>query len=277
MKVPYNWLKDYVNIDISPKELGDRLTLSGSKVEEVIITGAEIENIVTCKIEQIEKHPEADRLSICSVNIGKEENIQIVTAATNMKENDIVPVALHGATLFDGTKIKKGKLRGIVSNGMFCSEEEIGVADGKVIEGLMIMPEDTPIGKDIKEVLGLESAVIDFEITSNRPDCMSVLGIARETAATLGTSYKMPELTYTEDSSSNIHNELKVEVKDSLCKRYMTKAIKNVKIEPSPKWLQDRLIEYGIKPKNNIVDITNFVMVELGQPMHAFEDRKSVV
>jgi len=274
MKVPYNWLKDYVNIDISPKELGDRLTLSGSKVEEVIITGAEIENIVTCKIEQIEKHPEADRLSICSVNIGKEENIQIVTAATNMKENDIVPVALHGATLFDGTKIKKGKLRGIVSNGMFCSEEEIGVADGKVIEGLMIMPEDTPIGKDIKEVLGLESAVIDFEITSNRPDCMSVLGIARETAATLGTSYKMPELTYTEDSSSNIHNELKVEVKDSLCKRYMTKAIKNVKIEPSPKWLQDRLIEYGIKPKNNIVDITNFVMVELGQPMHAFDRRE---
>lgn len=273
MKVPYNWLKDYVNIDISPKELGDRLTLSGSKVEEVIISGAEIENVVTCKIEKIEKHPDADKLSVCSVNIGKEENIQIVTAATNMKENDIVPVALHGATLHGGLKIKKGKLRGMVSNGMFCSEEELGIADGKVIEGLMIMDKDTPIGKDIKQVLGMESAVIDFEITSNRPDCMSIVGIARETAATLGTKYTMPKLTYSEDNSTNVNNEIKVEVRDPLCKRYMAKMIKDVKIGPSPKWMQDRLIEYGIKPKNNIVDITNFVLVELGQPMHAFDKR----
>ncbi|SHK23122.1 phenylalanyl-tRNA synthetase beta subunit [Hathewaya proteolytica DSM 3090] len=273
MKVPYSWLKDYINIDISPKELGDKLTLSGSKVEEVIISGSEIENVVTGRIECIEKHPDADKLAICSVNIGEEENIQIVTAATNMKENDVVPVALHGSTLHGGVKIKKGKLRGVMSNGMFCSEEELGIADGKEIKGLMILPRDTAVGKDIKQILNMESAVIDLEITSNRPDCMSIIGIARETAATIGESYKMPSLQYSEDESSNISEILKVEVKDTDCKRYMAKAIKNVKIAPSPKWMQDRLIEYGVRPINNIVDITNFVMIELGQPMHAFDRR----
>lgn len=273
MKVPYTWLKDYVNIDIEPKELGDKLTLTGSKVEEVIISGDEIQNVVTGKIDKIVKHPDADKLSICSVDIGKEDNIQIVTAATNMTENDIIPVALHGSTLHGGVKIKKGKLRGEVSNGMFCSEEELGIADGKVIEGLMILPTDTPIGVDIKKVLNMETAVIDFEITSNRPDCMSIVGIARETAATLGTKYEMPKLHYSEDESTNIKDDISVEIKHKNCKRYMAKAIKNVKIAPSPEWMQDRLIEYGIKPINNIVDITNFVLVELGQPMHAYDKR----
>ncbi|OPJ59062.1 phenylalanine--tRNA ligase subunit beta [Clostridium oryzae] len=274
MKVPVKWLKDYVDIDISPEELGDKLTLSGSKVEEVIISGAEIQNVVTGKILKIEPHPDAEKLVICQVEVGKDEPIQIVTGAPNMKENDIVPVALHGSTLPGGVKIKKGKLRGVLSNGMMCSSDELGIVVEHPVYGLMILPENTPIGVDIKEALGLSSAVIDFEITSNRPDCLSVLGIARETAATLNRSYKKPETGYNSDKSSNINDQLKVEVKDSLCKRYMSRMIKNVKIESSPNWMQERLTEAGVRPINNIVDITNFVMLELGQPMHAFDKRQ---
>lgn len=274
MKVPVKWLKDYVDIDISPKELGDRLTLSGSKVEEVVTTGDEIQNVVTGKIIKIEKHPDAEKLSICQVEIGESEPIQIVTAATNMKEQDIVPTALHGSTLHGGLKIKKGKLRGVVSNGMFCSEEELGIAGDEPVHGLMILPQDTPIGKDIKEVLSMTSAVIDLEITSNRPDCLSIVGMARETAATLNKTYKMPVLEYKSVCKDNIQNEIKVEVKDELCRRYMARGVKNIKIEPSPSWMQDRLLEAGVRPINNIVDITNFVMLELGQPMHAFDVRE---
>lgn len=274
MKVPVKWLKDYVDIDMSPQELGDALTLSGSKVEEVIITGDIIQNVVTGKIVKIEKHPDAEKLSICQVDIAKEELTQIVTAATNMKEQDIVPVALHSSTLADGTKIKKGKLRGVVSNGMFCSEEELGIAGDKPVVGLMILPQDTPVGKDIKEVLDLQTAVIDFEITSNRPDCLSVVGIARETAATLGTEYKMPETKFKATSDKDVNDLIKVEIKDSLCRRYMSRYVTNVKVEPSPQWMQERLLEAGVRPINNIVDITNFVMIELGQPMHAFDKRQ---
>jgi phenylalanyl-tRNA synthetase beta chain len=274
MKVPVKWLKDYVDIDISPKELGDRLTLSGSKVEEVITTGDEIENVVTGKLIKIERHPDADKLSVCLADIGEAEPVQIVTGATNMKEQDIVPVALHGSTLAGGLKIKKGKLRGVVSNGMFCSEEELGIAGDEPVHGLMILPQDTPIGKDIKEVLDMTSAIIDLEITSNRPDCLSIVGMARETAATLDKTYKMPELSYKVSCADNIANEIKVEVKDSLCRRYMARGVKNIKIQPSPGWMQDKLLEAGVRPINNIVDITNFVMLELGQPMHAFDVRE---
>ncbi|MCR1935362.1 phenylalanine--tRNA ligase subunit beta [Clostridium tepidum] len=271
MKVPVKWLNDYIDIDISPKELGDRLTLSGSKVEEVITTGDEIQNVVTGKIMEIRKHPDADKLSICQVDIGKKENIQIVTAATNMKEMDIIPVALHGSTLHGGVKIKKGKLRGEVSNGMFCSEEELGIAGDKPVHGLMILDQDTPIGEDIKKVLKMESSIIEFEITSNRPDCLSIIGIARETAATLNKKYTIPVVEFTPKSSENIEDSLKVEVKDKFCRRYMARGVKNVKIEQSPGWMQERLLEAGVRPINNIVDITNFVMLELGQPMHAFD------
>ncbi len=274
MKVPYKWLTDYVDIDISAKELGDRLTLSGSKVEEVITTGDEIQNVVTGKLEKIEPHPDADKLVICQLNVGQQELVQIVTGANNMKEGDIVPVALHGASLPKGVKIKKGKLRGIVSNGMMCSEEELDIAGDVEVHGLMILPQDTPIGKDIKDVLGLNKAVIDFEITSNRPDCLSVIGIARETAATLGIDYKYPELCYNSNINESIEDTLKVNVKDNLCKRYMARGVKNVKIAPSPAWIQERLMEAGVRPINNIVDITNFVMLELGQPMHAFDRRQ---
>lgn len=274
MKVPVRWLKDYVNIDIPAKELGDRLTLSGSKVEEVVTTGDEIQNVVTGKILKIDKHPEADKLVVCKVDIGKDEPIQIITAATNMKEQDIVPVALHGSTLHGGVKIKKGKLRGLMSNGMFCSEEELGIAGDKPVYGLMILPQDTKLGKDIKEVLDMTSSVIDFEITSNRPDCLSVIGIARETAATLNEKHTMPDFKYTESCDDNIQDRFKVEVNDNLCKRYMAREIKNIKIQDSPGWMQERLLESGVRPINNIVDITNFVMIELGQPMHAYDVRQ---
>ena len=274
MKVPVKWLKDYVNIDISPKELGDALTLSGSKVEEVVTTGDEITNVVTGKITKIERHPDAEKLVICSVDINKEEPIQIVTAATNMKEQDIVPVALHGSTLHGGLKIKKGKLRGIVSEGMFCSEEELGIAGDEPVHGLLIMPEDTKIGVDIKEAISIESSTIEFEITSNRQDCFSIIGIARETAATLRTNYKMPNFSYTCKCSENVNDNYKAEIKDDLCRRYMIKGIKNIKIQPSPGWMQERLLEAGVRPINNIVDITNFVMIELGQPLHAYDARE---
>ncbi|ACD21779.1 phenylalanine--tRNA ligase subunit beta [Clostridium botulinum] len=273
MKVPFSWLQDYVDINVSPKELGDKLTLTGSQLEELIIQGDVIDKVVTGKITEIEKHPDADKLSICQVDIGT-ETIQIVTAATNMKEQDVVPVALHGSTLADGTKIKKGKLRGVPSNGMFCSEEELGTAGDEPVHGLMILPTDTELGVEIKELLKLNKAILDFEITSNRPDCLSIVGMARETAAALRTTYKMPNLEYKVSGNGNVESELNVEVKDDLCLRYMARKVKNVKVKPSPGWMQERLLEAGIRPIDNIVDITNFIMLELGQPMHAYDARE---
>ncbi len=273
MKVPYNWIKDYVDIDVTPQELGDMLTLTGSQLEEVITQGDAIKKVVVCQIEKIEKHPDADRLSICQANIGSEV-IQIVTAATNMKENDKVPVALHKSTLADGTQITKGKMRGVLSNGMFCSEEELGIAGDEPVHGLMILPEDAPLGVEVKEYLGLNKSILDFDITSNRPDCLSMVGMAREAAAALNRGYKMPNLDYTVKCHENINNELSVEIKSNLCNRYMAKKIKNVKIAPSPAWMQERLMEAGVRPINNIVDITNFVMLEIGCPMHAFDSRQ---
>ncbi len=276
MKYPVKWLKDYVDINVSPVELADALNLSGSHVEEVILTGDEISNVVTGKITKIERHPDAEKLVVCAVDINKEEEIQIVTAATNMKEQDIIPVALHGATLHGGLKIKKGKLRGVVSNGMFCSEEELGIAGDEPVHGLMILPKDTPVGVDIKSVIPLESAIIDFEITSNRADCFSIIGMAREAAATLGLTYKMPNLKYSEEDKTSIVDNYKVEIKSPLCRRYMAKGISNINIQPSPQWMQERLLEADVRPINNIVDITNFVMLELGQPLHAFDARDIV-
>lgn len=215
MKVPYSWLKDYADINVDAKELGDLLTLSGSALEGIIVQGDKINRVVVCQFKEIEKHPEAERLSICQVDIGEEELLQIVTAATNMKVGDKVPVALHKSTLADGTEIKKGKLRGVVSNGMFCSEAELGLKGEDEVDGLMILPEDAPIGKEIKEYLGLKKETLDFDITSNRPDCLSMIGMARETAATLRTSYKMPNLEYKVTGTGNINDFLKVSVKDS--------------------------------------------------------------
>lgn len=274
MKVPVTWLKDYVDIDITGNELGDKLTLSGSKVEEVITTGEDIQNVVTGRLVKIEKHPQADNLLVCQVDVGKEQILQIITAAKNVEEKNIVPVALHDSIIHGGVKIKKGKFRGLVSNGMFCSEEELGIAGDKKIEGIMILPEDTPIGKDIKEILNMTSSTLDLEITSNRPDCLSILGIARETAATLNESYRIPEFKCKSSSNENIQDKLKVEIKDSLCRRYIARGITDVKIKPSPVWMEERLLEAGVRPINNIVDVTNFVMLEMGMPMHAYDIRQ---
>lgn len=278
MKVPYKWLKDFVDTDKDIVEVADALTLSGSNVEEVIETGKEITNVVTGKILKIEPHPMADSLVVCQLDVGSEQ-IQICTGATNMKENDMVAVAKHGSTLPGGVKIKKGKLRGLESNGMMCSVVELGV--GEDADGLMILPQDTPIGIDIKEILGLNGGVIDFEITSNRADCFGVYGIAREAAATLGLKLKDVDTSYSE-KGENVNDFLSVDIQDDLCRRYAAKMIKNVKIQPSPKWMQDKLEDAGVRPINNIVDITNYVMIELGQPMHAFdyrfiEDKKIIV
>lgn len=271
MKVPYKWLLNYVDINKDIREVADALTLSGSKVEEVIETGKEIEKVVSAKITKIEKHPDADKLQVCQVNIGSEV-IQIVTAATNISEGDIVPAALNGSSLAGGLKIKKGKLRGVESNGMFCSEAELGLADAESVHGIMILPKDTEIGVDIKEILGMNGGIIDFEITSNRADCFSIYGIARETSATYDIPLKELELNYSEDKDS-IKNYLEVEIKDQLCSRYIAKMVKNVKIMPSPEWMKQRLEEAGVRAINNIVDITNYVMLELGQPIHAFDYR----
>ncbi|MDD3225542.1 MAG: phenylalanine--tRNA ligase subunit beta [Clostridium sp.] len=273
MKVPVSWLKDYVNIDLDAKEIGDALTLTGSKVEEIINSADEIKDVYTGKILKIEQHPDSDKLVICTVEVNSEEPITIITGASNMKEGDIVPVALVGGSLPNGAKIGLEKLRGVVSNGMMCSKDEIGINDGDTVRGLMIMAPDTPVGKDIKEVLKLDKPVIDFEITSNRADCLSVLGIARETAATFNTEYKKPEYSFNAESSEKIEDNIKVQIKDKLCRRYMSRMVKDIKIEPSPAWMAERLLEAGVRPINNIVDITNFVMLELGQPMHAYDKR----
>lgn len=271
MKVPYKWLLEYVDLNKSINEIADALTLSGSKVEEVIESGKEIDKVITGKVLEIVKHPEAHSLVVCKIDI-KDEVIQIVTGATNLTVGDIVPVALHGSSLPGGVKIRKGKLRGIESNGMMCSETELGIAGEEAAAGIMVLPKDTPLAVDIKELIGLNGGVIDFEITSNRSDCFGVYGIARETAATYGVELKKLKINY-KDGEDDINNHLTVEIKDPLCRRYTAKMVKNVKIKESPVWMQEKLLEAGVRPINNIVDITNFIMIELGQPMHAFDYR----
>jgi phenylalanyl-tRNA synthetase beta chain len=272
MKLPINWLKDYVEVNVDGKTLGDALTLSGSKVEGLENPFEIIQNVYTSKIVKIEKHPEADKLVVCDIDLNQGETIQIVTAATNMKEGDIVPVALHNSTLWEGVSIKKGKLRGVMSNGMFCSEEELGLKEKGTCTGLMILPENTKIGIDIKEALGLNGGILDFEITSNRPDCLSVLGLAREVAAIYKKELKKPDLNYATIKGDS--EPIKVSLDTPLAKRFIAKEIIDVKIGESPEWIKQRLLESGVRPINNLVDITNFVMLEIGQPMHAYDKRE---
>ena len=273
MKVPLNWLRDFVDIKVSPKEYADAMTLSGSKVEGVEVQCEEITRVVTGGITKLEKHPDADRLQVSLVDIGT-EIIQIVTGATNISVGDCIPVALDGSTLAEGMKIKRGKLRGVESNGMMCSIQELGLSRDEYPDaaehGIFILEKDLSLGKDIKEVLGLNETVVDFEITSNRPDCFSIVGIARESAVTLGAAFRRPVINVRE-TGGGIAGEASVEILDpDLCPRYAARVVKNVKIATSPKWLRDRLKAAGVRPINNIVDITNYVMLEMGQPMHAF-------
>ncbi|MDD3839560.1 MAG: phenylalanine--tRNA ligase subunit beta [Clostridia bacterium] len=278
MLVPISWLKEYVDIDgISPDVLAEKLTMTGSNVESVDEMGAEISNVVTGKILSIEKHPNADKLVVTKVDVGNNV-LQIVTGADNIRQGDIVPIALHGSTLPGGVKIKKGKLRGEQSEGMMCSIQELGLDPEDYPEavqhGIMIIEDKCDLGMDIREILGLNETIIDFEITSNRPDCLSMIGMAREVAATFDRSLKLPEININE-TQDNIQNYIEITVEDGeLCPRYAARLIKNINIAPSPKWLKRRLLAAGVRPINNIVDITNYVMLEYGQPLHAFDFEK---
>ncbi|MBR1477506.1 MAG: phenylalanine--tRNA ligase subunit beta, partial [Lachnospiraceae bacterium] len=285
MNTALSWIKAYVpDLSCTSQEYTDALTLTGTKVESYEEKDKNLEKIVVGQITKIEKHPDADKLIVCQVNIGS-ETIQIVTGATNVKEGDKVPVVLDGGKVAgghdggplpeDGVKIKAGKLRGIESNGMMCSIEELGSDRNFYPEapefGIYILPEDSEIGADAIEILGLHDTVFEYEITSNRVDCYSVLGIARETAATFRLPFKPPVVEKV-GNSEKASDYIAVEVKDSdLCPRYCARVVKNIKIGPSPDWMKNRLRASGIRPINNLVDITNYVMEEMGQPMHAFD------
>jgi len=270
MKLPLSWLSDFINIDgIDLKQYEHGMTMSGSKVENIESLGADIQNVVTGKILKITPHPDAEKLVVCIVDVNEDEPIQIVTGATNVFEGAIIPVAKHKSTLPGGVKITKGKLRGVESFGMLCSEIELKIGDDA--DGIMILDENTPIGEDICKTLGLNESVVEFEITSNRPDCLSIIGLARETAATFDKEFKIPGITVPE-ISGNASDLAKIEIADfDLCPRFCARIVKNVKIGPSPAWMQQRLENAGIRAINNIVDITNYVMLEYGQPMHAYD------
>ena len=275
MDLSLRWLADYVETGVTPKQFCDAMTMSGSKVECYNEEADYISNVVVGKILKIEKHPDADKLQICQLDIGKEEPIQIVTAAQNVYEGMLVPAALDNSTLAGGIKIKKGKLRGVPSNGMMCSVAELGVTvhdfPYAIEDGIMDIKEDCKPGDDIRTALGINDVCVEFEITSNRPDCLSVLGLAREAAATFGKELHMPEVKI-ENETGDINELLSVEVKNpTLCRRYVARMIKNIKVGPSPRWMRERLRASGVRPINNLVDITNYVMLEYGQPMHAFD------
>lgn len=276
MKLPLSWLKDYVDIDVSPEVLEEKLFSCGFEVEDVVRVGENIDKIVVCRIEKIEKHPNADKLSVCGIDAGRWGRLQIVTSAKNVSEGDLVPVALDGATLADGGRIFDGELRGVKSNGMFCSGEELGITDdfydGASVNGILILREEYPLGDEVKKVLGIEDVIFDVNVTANRPDCQSILGLAREVSAVLNKPLKMPDLTYHADKSLKTTEKLLVENKAcDLCPRYLGHYVSDIKIEKSPKWITKRLASAGIRSINNIVDITNFVLTEIGQPMHAFD------
>ncbi len=276
MKAPLSWLKDYVEIDCSPEQLKDKLFSCGFEVEEMVYVGKQINKIVTCKILSIEKHPNADKLSVTQVDAGKYGKLQIITAATNIFVGAIVPVAVDGATLFNGEVINNGELRGLPSYGMFCSGEELGINDdwydGASVNGILILKEDYQLGVEVKEILEIEDVMFDINVTANRPDCQSILGLAREVAAVLNKPLKMPDLTFAVDNTVSTVNTVKVEdLAFDLCPRYMAKYVKDVKLGESPRWLKRRLFSMGLRSINNIVDITNFVLLEIGQPMHAFD------
>mgnify|MGYP002638285470 CR=1 FL=1 len=279
------WLQDYVDTkDISDKEFCDAMTLSGSKVEEYKVEGSELENIVVGKINALERHPDSDHLWICSVDVGEKEDYQIVTGAQNLSVGDYVPAALPGATVYNRKehcleKIKKGKLRGVESNGMLCSFDELGLTQNDfpyaAADGIFVLGDDcdhTP-GTDIHEAIGYNDTCVEFEITSNRSDCMSVSGLAREAAATFERKFTLPE-PQVKPGHGDVNEHLKVAIfEPEKCYRYSGAVVENVRVKESPRWLRERLRASGVRPISNIVDITNYVMLEYGQPMHAFDLR----
>lgn len=276
MKIPMSWLNDYTDINgITPLEYNHAMTMTGSKVEGIENPGENLLNVVTGKILEITPHPDADKLVVCRIDVG-EKTLQIVTGAPNVKVGQTVPVALDGALLPDGTRIKTGKLRGVESAGMLCSYEELGMSEADFPDaeyGILILEDSLPAGMDIREVFHLNENIVDFEITSNRPDCLSVIGLARETAVTFGKPFTLKK-PVVKGSGGDIHDYVSIKVEDKEgCLRYCGKVVKNVKTAPSPQWMQKRLKACGIRAINNIVDITNYIMLEYGQPMHAFDLR----
>lgn len=277
MLLPIKWLKDYVDIKEDSRKIADKLTMSGSHVESIISSKGEIENVRVGKIVNIIKHENADKLLICKVDIGNEV-LQIVTGATNLSEGDYVPVALVGAKLPGNINIDKTDFRGVDSYGMLCSLTELGYGDNVISkemkDGIFVLGQEYPLGSSIVDIMDLDEDVIEFEITPNRPDCLSIVGMARETSATFGLNLN--------EANINIKNEVghikdylnDIKIESPNCNRYYSRVIKDVKIKSSPLWLQTRLMEAGIRPINNIVDITNFVMLEYGEPLHAFDLEK---
>ncbi|RDY32712.1 phenylalanine--tRNA ligase subunit beta [Lachnotalea glycerini] len=286
MNTSLSWIKAYVpELDVTAQEYTDAMTLSGTKVEGYEILDKNLKNIVVGQIKTIERHPDADKLIVCQVDVGSTEPTQIVTGASNVKAGDKVPVVLDGGKVAgghdggalpeNGIKIKKGKLRGIESNGMMCAIEELGSTKefypNAPEDGIYIFEDDVTVGSNAIEVLGLNDAVIEYEVTSNRVDCFSVLGIAREAAATFNKKF-IPPVVEVKENNEDVNDYIKVSVKDcDLCTRYCARVVKDIKIAPSPEWMQRRLAKQGIRPINNIVDITNYVMEEYGQPMHAYD------
>ncbi len=280
MKLNRKWInEEFVDLSqVSDKEFCETMTIFGQKVETYERLDAEIQNVVVGRVLSLVRHPNSDHMWICQVDVGKDEPIQIVTGAQNVKENDLVPVALHNSRLPGGIHITKGKLRGEISNGMLCSLKELGLTKNDfpyaIEDGIWILQEDCAVGQDINTVMGSDDTVVEFEITNNRPDCYSIIGLAREAAAAFHKPMRHHEPAVKGSGAGSIFDHLDVEVEATqLCSRYTARMVANVKIGPSPKWLRQRLRANGVRPINNIVDITNYVMLEYGQPMHAFDYR----
>lgn len=271
MKVSLNWLKEYVDFNLFAEELAERFNMTGTAVESIDYLGQELKDVVVGQIKTIRSHPNADNLTLCLVNVG-DRDLQIVCGARNMKEGDKVPVALVGAVLPSGFQVKKTKIRGIESEGMMCSEAELGL--GEDTSGLMILSQDIKVETNLAEALNLIDVIFELDITPNRPDCLSLIGIAREVAVITGGKLKMPAIEINE-TSKYAHEAVEVEIVDGeLCPRYGARVITDVTIGPSPLWLQRKLLKAGMRPINNVVDVTNYVMLELGQPLHAFDFEK---
>ncbi len=286
MKISLNTLKYYVDINVPVEELCDKMVMAGFEVESIEKEGENLQNVVVAKIEAIAPHENSDHLQICQMNIGKGDLVQIVTGAQNIKVGDLVPAALDDSHLPNGMHIVKGKLRGVESNGMLCSGEELCLTEsdyqGASVNGILILKDSETIGADMRDVLGLNDYIIDFKITANRPDCNCFIGVAKEISVVLGTKFKAPVPKYT-TVGQDIKDYIDVTVENyDLCPRYIGRVVKNLRIKESPVWMQKSLLASGMRPINNIVDITNFVMLETGQPMHAFNyndlsDKKIIV
>ena len=274
MKISLNQLKEYVNINVPVQEMCDRMVMAGFEVESIEKQGENLRNVVVARIAELAPHENSDHLQICQMDIGTDELVQIVTGAQNIKVGDLVPAALNDSDLPCGAHIVSGKLRGVESNGMLCSGEELCLTEadyeGASVHGILILKDDFAPGTDMHEVLGLDDYIIDFKITANRPDCNCFLGVAKEIGVVLGTEFKAPVPEY-KTVGGDINDYVSIEIKNyDLCPRYVGRVVKNLRIKESPVWMQKALIASGMRPINNIVDITNFVMLETGQPMHAF-------